>query len=451
MRETHASMIVILVLAAAMLAGCGDDGGTTMDQALRSRMSEAGVTPLDPGEPPEAAKVVLGRMLMFDKELSGNRDISCATCHHPLLQTGDALSLSIGTGGSGLGPERRRGEGLGFIPRNAPEAFNRGAREWRTMFWDMRVSGDPAGGFDTPAGNLLPAGLDGLLAVQAMFPVTSREEMRGHPGDRDVFGQMNEVALIDDDDLPAIWSALMDRIVALPAYAELFRDAYPDVPVEALGFEHAANAIAAFESAAWTFLDSPWDRYVAGDDAALDEVAKRGALLFFGDAGCATCHQGSLLTDQKAHNVCAPQIGPGRGDFAPRDAGRYAVTGDDADHYAFRTPPLRNVALTGPWMHDGAFTTLGGAVRHLLDPVTSLRSYDTGPLDPDLRATFQGDEETLESMFETLDAEIRTPRSLSEGEVDDLIAFLEALTDPAALDLSADIPDSVPSGLPVED
>lgn len=121
-----------MMLATTFVVGCGDDGDAgqqTLDQQVRGMMRQAGIRPLNPGSPPAVAKVALGRMLMFDKELSGNRDTSCATCHHPLLHTGDALSVSIGTGGRGLGPSRERGDGRVFIPRNAPEVFNRGAPE----------------------------------------------------------------------------------------------------------------------------------------------------------------------------------------------------------------------------------------------------------------------------------------------------------------------------------
>lgn len=436
----------------AFAAGCGDAGQPqTLDQSLRSAIHTAGISVLDAGPTPAPEKVALGQALMFDKELSGNRDTSCATCHHPLMHTGDSLSVSIGTGGRGLGPSRVLGAGRSLIPRNAPEVFDRGSSEWQTMFWDLRVSGTAQSGFVSPAGTELPSGLDSVLAVQAMFPVTSNDEMRGKPGDVDVFGAPNEIAMIDATDLPAIWDALMQRLLAIPEYETLFNTAYPSVPPDALGFQHAANALAAFETHAWTYLGSPWDRYVAGDDSAMMDDAKRGALLFLGSAGCAQCHAGNLLTDQKTHDVGVPQVGPGKGAEAPQDLGRWRVTGNAADKYAFRTPPLRNVSMTGPWMHDGAFTTLRAAVQHMLDPTTSLHQYDPGQLAPEMQGTFQGDAATIDAILANLDADVATPRHLSDAEVDDLLSFLEALTDPAAADLSGDLPDTVPSGLPVYD
>ncbi len=443
----------VVVLVSAVIAGCGGSDGQspTTDQQLRAAMRTANITPLDPGPKPATEMVALGRVLMFDKELSGNRDISCATCHHPLMHTGDGLSVSMGTGGTGLGPMRTLGAGRSLIPRNAPEVFNRGVPLWTTMFWDMRVSGSSAAGFVSPARDALPPGLDSVLAAQAMFPVTSRDEMRGKTGDTDVFGQPNEVALLADSDFTGIWAALTQRLLRIPAYVALFGDAYPEVPTNQLGFGHAANALAAFESAAWTLLDSPWDRYVAGDDSALSENAKRGALLFFGKAGCAGCHSGNLLTDQQAHDIAAPQVGPGKGAEAPLDYGRGRETGNVADRYKFRTPPLRNVAITGPWMHDGAYTTLEGAVRHLLDPTTSLRHYDVSQLAPDMQSTFQGSETILAAILANLDPLVAAPKLLTDAEVNEILTFLESLTDPTEAALGGDIPDEVPSGLPVRD
>jgi cytochrome c peroxidase len=350
-----------------------------------------------------------------------------------------------------LGPSRVIAPGREFIPRNAPEVFNRGAPEWQTMFWDSRVSGSPETGYISPAGDQLPGTLDNVVAVQAMFPVTSRDEMRGNPGETDVTGQPNEVALIPDEDFRGIWEMLMARLLEVPDYVTLFARAYPGVSEDDLGFEHAANAIAAYEIAAFTFLDAPWDRYLAGEHAALSDEAKQGALLFYGKANCAECHSGNLFTDQAHHNICVPQLGPGKGDEAPMDLGRARETGAAADRHAFRTPPLRNVAVTGPWMHDGAYTTLEGAVNHHLNPQEALRNYDVAQLAPALRETVQDDAQTLEELMQDLDPLLAEPVTLSDGEFGQLLAFLHALTSPSVEDLLYVVPVSVPSGLPVSD
>lgn len=423
----------------------------SLDAQSQELLARFEITPLDPGPAQDPDLVALGKFLYFDKELSGNRDISCATCHHPLLHTGDGISLSLGTGGTGLGPERVRGKGRFFIPRNAPDVFNRGATEWETMFWDSRVAGTAATGFTTPAGEQLPAGVMSVLAAQAMFPVTSHDEMRGAPGDVDVFGNVNELALIEDEDLPAIWERLTQRLLAFPEYVAMFQQAYPDLMPEELGFQHVANAIAAFEAQAFTYLNSPWDHYIAGDNSALSEEARRGAILFYGKAQCVACHSGNLFTDQKHHNICIPQLGPGKNNKVGLDLGRRLITGNSADDFAFRTPPLRNVALTGPWMHNGAYSTLEGAIRHHLQPAEALRNYDVTQLTPDLQATFRNDEVMVAVLMNGLDPLMTSPLELSDDEVHQLVAFLEALTDPAAGDLTMHIPESVPSGLPVMD
>lgn len=450
--RTPLFVLALLLLCSLPIAALtiAQQNVSTLDSELRAVLEQQHVTPLDPGPSPDAAQVALGRMLFFDKILSGNRDVSCATCHHPSLATVDRLPVSIGTGGRGLGSARTLGEGRVFIPRNAPDIFNRAAPELVSMFADSRVVQRRDGTFISPAGHALPGTLPNVLAVQAMFPVTSRDEMRGHTGDRDVRGALNELALINDADLTVMWDTLMVRLLDSPAYRELFQVAYPDVPREDLSFAHAAQAIAAFEAATFTFTGSPWDRYLAGDDLALTDAARRGALLFYGEAGCARCHSGSLLSDQQHYNIAVPQVGPGKGEEAPLDLGRARETGEASDRFAFRTPPLRNVALTGPYMHNGAFRTLTATVRHHLAPEDSLRAYDAAAHLPlQLQDTFQDDAALIAELLATRDTS-EPERLLTATEFDDLMAFLAALTDPAALTIE-EPPPAVPSGLPVSD
>lgn len=397
------------------------------------------------------ALVKLGEALFWDPELSGNRDTSCATCHHPQFGTGDGLSLPIGTGGFGLGLERvRPEERRDFVPRNTPPVFNLGHAEWQTLFWDGRAFTRPDGSFHTPVSDRMLPGLDSILAAQAMFPVTSRDEMRGLRGDKDIFGNTNELAMIVDYQPREIWKALMRRLLAIPEYVDLFAAAYPEIAPEDLTFVQAANAMAAYQSTTFTFLDSPFDRYLAGDADALDEQQKQGAILFYGEAGCATCHAGPLLTDQQFHNILVPQIGPGKGRDQPFDLGLARETGNNCDRYKFRTPPLRNVALTGPYMHNGAFWTLEAAVRHHFDPVAGLTAYDPSQLAPAaLQAMCLDDPEVIDSILATKSESTSEGVQLTEAEFEALMAFLHSLTSPSAIDLTHTVPASVPSGLPV--
>ena len=409
-------------------------------------LKDGGAQPMEILPKPLPEMIRLGEALFWDRELSGNRDVSCATCHHPLAGTGDDLSVSIGVGGTGFAGERILGEGRDLIPRNATEIFNRGVSGWQTMFWDGRVVETASGQFLSPAGESLPHGLNNVVAVQAMFPVTSRDEMRGQIGDLDIFGAANELASLSDSDLRSIWSAIMERLLKIPEYQRLFAAAFPDITLERLRFQHAANAIAAYEMSTFTHADSQWDRYLSGDDNAMSSAEFRGAQLFFGEARCGECHNGSLLTDQKYHNIGVPQLGPGKEDEAPEDFGRGRETGLTKDMYAFRTPPLRNVTITGPWMHNGAYTTLEDAVRHHLDPASALANYDITQIDPLLRDTVQ----PQGSLLLTLDPLMALPVELTSQQFDDLMALLEALTSPSAAKGCDLIPDSVPSGLPVD-
>lgn len=442
----------LAVVAILIIQLISANSSSQTDKELSGLLASADVSPISLGPEQDPAKVELGQALFFDKILSGNKDISCASCHHPLLHSGDGLSLSLGTGAIGIGASRQIGAERGLIPRNAPDIFNRGMTEWETMFWDGRVAFDEVYDLETPAGDLLPPGLDNALAAQAMFPVTSRDEMRGSIGDLDTIGHTNELGQVDDAELTAIWDGIMVRILDIPAYIDLFSAAYPDTPTAELGFEHAANAIAAFEISAFSFDDSPYDRYVAGDTTAMSEEAKQGALLFFGDAGCASCHAGNLLTDQDYHNIAVPQLGPGKnGTDDGVDFGRFLETEAEEDRYAFRTPPLRNVALTGPYMHNGAYTSLEAVIYHHLDPVSACNEYDTTQLQTIFANAVNADQALIDDMVDDIDPAVYPSRELSDTEVGQLLAFLHALTSPSAVDLSRLVPEAVPSALAVND
>ena len=128
---------------------------------------------------------------------------------------------------------------------------------------------------------------------------------------------------------------------------------------------------------------------MAGDDKAITESAKQGALLFFrsieaGGADCSRCHSGDFFTDEQFYVLAIPQIGLGKGDgpLGDDDFGRFQASGNPADLYAFRTPTLLNVEITGPYGHNGAYTTLEGIVRHHLDPIWAVNNYDYTQLDP---------------------------------------------------------------------
>ncbi len=456
------SLFIVLALLLLLLDACAS-GNDSLDAQLQSAIQDNHLAPLQPAPEVSSAKLRLGQYLFFDKELSGNRDTSCATCHQPLADTVDHLPLPIGTGGTGVAPNRHLGPLKPLVARNTPALFNLGQPEWRTMFWDARVEQTDDGALiaRTSQGPVtLPPDLENVVAVQALFPPSARAEMRGSkgdpmrnsPGDVDIFGRQNEIARYLDNDIPAIWNGLWNRIVAIPEYVDLLQKAYPDTPVDEMGPQHLVNAIAAFQIDAYTFTHSPWDKYLAGDSKALSPAAKRGAMLFYGKAGCNVCHMGNLFTDQKMHNIAAPQIGPGKQPaIEHRDYGRSLITRRDEDIFGFRTPSLRNVTLTGPYLHNGAYDSLEDVIRHHMNPEQALANYDVMHLPPEVRQRTWISEGVNRAMLDRLDPLLQVPADLTDEEISDLLAFLDALTDPAARDLTKTIPDRVPSGLPVSD
>ena len=425
-----------------------------LDRQLRRLLRENEVRPPRREGPYDQKVVELGRNLFFDKALSASNDIACATCHHHRggANTDDNLPLAIGTGGVGNIPERRFGNAEQFVPRNAIGLFNLDMEGVRVVFWDGRLERAPGGELVTPRSEHMPEGLDGPVAAQAMLPVLNRLELRG-PAHRPA-----PLSQIPDDRPAEVWASLMDRLLGYEGYRELFREAYPETPLQELEFRDAANAIAKFEKTAFTYLDSPFDRYLRGEDDALDRTQKLGARVFYGKGGCANCHAGGLTTDQEFHNIAAPQIGPGKAPMKPLDPGRYIVTGRPAQLFDFRTPRLRNVELTAPYMHSGAYETLEAAIKHHLDAPKALRNYDGSHMRPSFREAVHNGPGVREQLLRHLDGQMRTrasiqrqpghPLRVTETDVDRLVAFLKSMTSPQAkLQLGRTVPVSVPSGL----
>lgn len=473
-------LIASVIAMAALLGATGPaqaqrPGGGGEDLRDPLRMLEEALNPSPEGVPQpltdedfhprnEAAEE-LGRLLFFDKILSGNMNISCATCHHPLTDTGDGLSLPVGEGGKGLGMTRNTGDGADAIhervPRNAPALFNLGAKQFTVMFHDGRLEVDPSqpSGFISPAGDDLPMGLDNALAAQAMFPVTSAAEMAGQPGENPVADAAAAGNLAGPG---GVWEQLALRIQAFPEYVNMFIGAFDDVEeANDITFVHVANALSAYQAGVFRADDSRFDRWLRGEKRALSRQELTGMRIFYSSGRCSECHSGPLQTDMQFHAIGMPQIGPGKGDNLPGfndgldDFGRGRETGDPADMFRFRTPSLRNVAVTGPWGHSGAYNTLEAVVRHHLDPAGAMANYDQSqvalPSRPDLDALDFVCINTPERAQAIMDAVEIEPVALSEQKIKDLIAFLHALTDPASLDMRHDVPAKVPSGLPMYD
>jgi cytochrome c peroxidase len=232
----------------------------------------------------------LGKLLFFDPRLSGASDISCATCHDPARSWGDGRPRAIGAAHVPLG-------------RRTPTVLN---TAWAAaLFWDGRAE---------------------TLEEQALGPIQAA-------------GEMN-LALPE----------MEKRLNAVPGYRELFRRAYGADRITAAT---VAKAIAAYERTVVS-APAPFDRWVAGDDRAISEEAKRGFLLFNGKASCATCHSGWRFTDDSFHDI----------GVAGSDSGRAKVLpGFETMEFAFKTPTLRNAVERAPYMHDGSERTLEDVVE----------------------------------------------------------------------------------------
>ncbi len=267
-------------------------------------------------------KFSLGQALFFDPILSGPRDVSCATCHLLRYGTSDGLARSIGIHGLGLGPARRLTKGKHTHPRNALDLWNRDHNAVRALFWDGRVEAlDPQRRiFRSPLGRELPSGLDNALAVQALFPLVTVDEMLGESSDRSSpdlpnghGGLPNDLVRRDQPTsegsrIKASHALLMARLLGTDSanewqgqYRLLFRKAYPGK--NTFTIVDVANAIAHFEEMAFATRDSAWDRYLRGETKTLPADAKRGALVFYGKGRCAVCHSGPLFSDFNYHSI----------------------------------------------------------------------------------------------------------------------------------------------------
>lgn len=187
---------------------------------------------------------------------------------------------------------------------------------------------------------------------------------------------------------------VLETIRKAPEYAGAFEAAYEEGP----SMKNIGRAIAAFERTAVTG-PSPYDKYLAGDKSALSDNEKRGMILFVTTASCTACHNGANFTDNKYHNLGVRQAGP-----LSEDLGRFDVTKDPKDKHGFKTPGLRNIDQSAPYMHDGSLATLEEVVEF----------YNKGGEQGDNRS------------------DLIKPLHLTESQKADLVAFLKALTGPMA-------------------
>ena len=337
--------------------------------------------------PSNPKKVELGRFLFFDPILSGNKDVSCATCHQPDFNYSEFLETSIGVNGAGSGSKRRflNPNNIPFVKRNSQSILNtafNGIKNNETyhpgsapMFWDLRAKS---------------------LEEQALFPIKTLEEMRGHG--------YPEEEVIDE---------ILRRIQNITEYQTLFSDAFKGEqnPVNA---RNLSKAIAAYERTLIA-TNTRFDQYMRGDSNALSSSEKDGMNSFL-TTGCAKCHSGPMFSDYKLHTLGVPDTGNRK----------ESDTGINND-YAFRTPSLRNLRYTAPYMHSGKFMTLDQVLMFYEDIAGGK------VLNPKVQA------KQIDTLATNMDVNFK--------DISRIVEFLNCLNDD---NFDKTVPERVPSGLSVK-
>lgn len=480
-------------LAAAQLHAADGGGSRALDATLSRVLKEAGFTgeiesTLERrlGRPINPTLADLGRLLWFDTIHSLHHDNTCGGCHSPTNGFGDSQGIAIGVQNNTVAGPDRAG------PRNqrrSPLVINTAFLS--ALMWNGRFSassGDPFDNslgfhFPPPEGDLrFPPGsrvFRHLLQAQAHIPPTEMVEVAGFTGvcRPEDLGRTSPFCQFDDGageivPLPdssgfrnePIRQASLDLLNEEPAYRRLFGALFPKVAKgRPIDFEMFGLAIAEFEFTL-TFANAPIDRFARGHRDAMTGPEKRGALLFFGKAGCVGCHavagdSNEMFTDFKNRVVGVPQIAPyfgaGTGNVLfdgpgqDEDFGLEQVTGRTADRYKFRTAPLRNLAVAPAFFHNGAFTRLEDAIQHHLNVYESARQYNAVAAGVDIDLTHRLG--PIEPVLSRLDRRLRDPIALTRAEFTDLVAFVrDGLLDKRATkeNLCALEPRSVPSGSP---
>ena len=416
MTQQRLTIITLVVSTAALWMAATVHTATQVQFAALPSQPPA---PVDNPTTPE--KVALGRLLFWDPILSGTRDVACATCHHPALGYADGLDVSIGVNGVGLGTARHFSpdQPSRFVKRNSQTVLN-------TAFNGL----SPTDGHDPAAAPMFWDSRVLSLESQALEPIKALEEMRGD-------GSESHEAI----------DHAVARVAAVGEYRRLFAAAFGTSA--AVTAPNIARAIAAFERTL-VATNSPFDRYMRGDTTAMTAQQVRG-MRTFQAIGCANCHSGPMFSDYKTHVLGVPE---NRKLPAPDD-------GADS-RYAFRTPSLRNLAFTAPYMHNGTLTSLD-AVLNFYNQVGGGRGGRRGPQDvqdargPQTNAGPQsqgtqggggrgrggrGGTQNPNVARQALDPLLRQLNV--RGGRQDVIAFLGALNDDG---FDKTIPAKVPSGL----
>lgn len=386
-------LLLFILLTGYLLAACGSEEKTTVTKKKKAveTLADLGALPLTvthPADNPTSEeKVQLGRFLFYDPILSGNKDVACATCHQPEFNYAEFMETSIGVNGVGNGTKRQflDPNDIPFVKRNSQSVLNTAFNgitnhdpyhaEGAPMFWDSRAKS---------------------LEGQALLPIKTLEEMRGHG--------VSEEGILDE---------VLIRIRKIPEYNQLFAAAFAEEenPVTE---KNLGKALASYER---TLIanNSRFDQYMRGDSNALSLSEKDGMNLFL-KTGCAKCHSGPMFSDFKLHTLGVPDSK----NRTETDAGIH-------NDYAFRTPTLRNLRYTAPYMHSGKFATLDQVLQFYEDiaggkipnPNVKLAQVDT----------------------------LATQMNVNFRDISRIVEFLNTLNDDS---FDKSVPERVPSGLKVK-
>ena len=461
----------LLILLCLLITSCSDEHSEVTSTSKTERSLQQALSAYEPewlipniealNNQRNPALEKLGMALFFSKSLSGNFDVACASCHHPLLAGGDKLSLPVGEAAYNpdlLGPGRwhdwqaskdHKADGAPNVARHSPTTFN-SALYQQALFADGRVFVDSQGhnnqaepNFRSPDSRFAQfdanAGTS-LLATQTRFPVTSNEEMRGFEFAQ---GKANDEVRQNIVERLNGQSAELSHNQWLQQFRLAFNQANA-TQTELINFNNIQNALAAYQRSQ-LLIDNNWYQYLKGDKDALSEAQKKGALVFFrsaedGGANCIACHQPPAFTDEKYHNIAMIQFGRGKR-ANQEDFGRRGVTQREVDRYGFRTPSLLNVEHTAPYGHTGAYLNLEDIIQHHINPTAAIQKFDFSfSKNPQLRyvaSLYSNSRQLTDKALKHLSnaQDVKTSLlsegfQLSDDELSNLTFFLAALTDP---------------------
>jgi cytochrome c peroxidase len=358
---------------------------TELDERLNEYVQNFSLGALKQIKDTDPRLTILGKKLFQDKKLSIAGDTSCQTCHGPSFGTAEPIPLSIGTGATGEGRQREISNGT-ILARNTPSLINKGQPGIFRMFWDSRVLWHPREMyFITPVKelngdvpeyedivNVLNRSISKPLAVQALFPMISKEEMVG-PGYEDLSPRQT-------------WDLITARILENEKYEQAFNEIFPE---EKINIGHIAVAIAHFEAIIFQQTNTRYDQYLRGNLNALSIQEKKGFLVFAEEGRCIRCHFGENLTNQVLHNIVVPPLGPGV-DGRGHDRGAYE--NDPRDHlkYRFVVTPLRGIKDSAPYFHNGSALNLNDVIEHYNHPFQSIDNFLAREINEIFRTTYNG-------------------------------------------------------------